>query len=123
MGTRFADSLSLRPGSRITLALKAPLSMARLRVSESGRPVFRDLLLKRRECVFIAFDLLFLNGKDLRVLPLLARKAVLKKLLKRNDHESFTSITSKVTAVYYSIKSLQWTWKESSASGKIRLTR
>jgi bifunctional non-homologous end joining protein LigD len=33
--------------------------------------------------VFIAFDLLFLNGKDLRMLPLLERKATLKKLLRR----------------------------------------
>jgi bifunctional non-homologous end joining protein LigD len=48
-------------------------------VDELGRPVFRDLLFRRRECVFIAFDLLFLNGKDLRTLPLLERKALLKK--------------------------------------------
>jgi len=34
--------------------------------------------------VFIAFDLLFLNGKDLRTLPLLERKALLKKLIRRN---------------------------------------
>jgi bifunctional non-homologous end joining protein LigD len=33
--------------------------------------------------VFIAFDLLFLNGKDLRALPLIERKAALKKLLLR----------------------------------------
>jgi len=33
--------------------------------------------------VFIAFDLLFLNGKDLRTLPLIERKALLKKLLRR----------------------------------------
>jgi len=52
-------------------------------VDELGRPVFRDLLFRRRECVFIAFDLLFLDGKDLRTLPLIDRKAVLKKLLRR----------------------------------------
>jgi ATP dependent DNA ligase domain len=33
--------------------------------------------------VFIAFDLLYLNGKDLRTLPLIDRKAMLKKLLRR----------------------------------------
>jgi ATP dependent DNA ligase domain len=33
--------------------------------------------------VFIAFDLLYLNGKDLRMLPLIERKAALKKLLRR----------------------------------------
>ena len=30
-------------------------------------PVFRDLLFRKRQCVFIAFDLLYLNGKDLRL--------------------------------------------------------
>jgi bifunctional non-homologous end joining protein LigD len=38
---------------------------------------------RRRECVFFAFDLLFLNGEDLRALPLIERKARLKKLLRR----------------------------------------
>src|SRR5262249_55982568 len=38
---------------------------------------------RRRQCVFIAFDLLFLNGKDLRTLPLIERKTALKKLLRR----------------------------------------
>ena len=45
--------------------------------------MFRDLLFRRRQCVFITFDLLFLNGKDLRVLPPIERKATLRKLLKR----------------------------------------
>jgi len=52
-------------------------------LDERGRPNFRDLLFRRRQCIFIAFDLLWLNGKDLRVLPLLERKAALKKLLRR----------------------------------------
>lgn len=50
-------------------------------VDEAGRPIFRDLLFRRRQCVFIAFDILFLNGKDLRTLPLIDRKAALKRLL------------------------------------------
>jgi bifunctional non-homologous end joining protein LigD len=52
-------------------------------VDDAGRPVLRDLLFRRRQCVFIAFDLLYLNGKDLRMLPLIGRKALLKKLLRR----------------------------------------
>ena len=43
----------------------------------------RDLLFRKRQCIFSAFDLLYLNGRDLRVLPLLERKALLKKLLRR----------------------------------------
>jgi bifunctional non-homologous end joining protein LigD len=35
-------------------------------VDNSGRSVFNDLLFRRRECVFFAFDLLHLNGEDLR---------------------------------------------------------
>src|SRR5262249_9992237 len=37
----------------------------------NARPVFRDLLFRRRQCVFTAFELLYLNGKDLRTLPTL----------------------------------------------------
>ena len=52
-------------------------------LDDSGRPVFRDLLFRRRPCVFVAFDLLFLNGKDLRILPLIDRKTMLKNLIQR----------------------------------------
>ena len=54
-------------------------------VDELGRSVFNDLLFRRRECVFFAFDLLFLNGDDLRTLPLIERKARLKKVLRRKQ--------------------------------------
>ena len=33
-------------------------------LDDSGRRVFNDLLFRRRECVFFAFDLLFLNGEE-----------------------------------------------------------
>ncbi|PYR99269.1 MAG: hypothetical protein DMG16_18350 [Acidobacteria bacterium] len=52
-------------------------------LDERGRPNFRVLLFRQRQCIFIAFDLLYLNGKDLRTLPLIERKALLKKLLRR----------------------------------------
>lgn len=52
-------------------------------VDDLGRPTFRDLLFRKGECIFVAFDLLYLNGKDLRTLPLLERKAMLKRLLRR----------------------------------------
>jgi ATP-dependent DNA ligase len=52
-------------------------------VDDSGRSAFNDLLFRRRECVFFAFDLLFLNGEDLRSLPLIERKVRLKRLLRR----------------------------------------
>jgi bifunctional non-homologous end joining protein LigD len=58
-------------------------------VDDSGRPMFRDLLFRKRQCVFFAFDLLYLNGKDLRILPLIERKALLKKLIKRKRTRLF----------------------------------
>jgi len=52
-------------------------------VDDHGRPNFRDLLFRKRQCIFVALDLLYLNGKDLRVLPLIERKAMLTRLLRR----------------------------------------
>ena len=51
-------------------------------VDETGRPIFLDLL-RRKEPCFVAFDLLWLNGEDLRQLPLVERKKRLKRLLRR----------------------------------------
>jgi len=55
-------------------------------VDDAGRSVFRDLLFRHRQCAFIAFDLLYLNGKDLRTSPLIER-TMLKKLLRRKRCE------------------------------------
>src|SRR5215469_15129077 len=54
-------------------------------VDESGRPIFLDLL-RRKEPCFVAFDLLWLNGEDLRTLPLVERKTRLKRLLARRSN-------------------------------------
>jgi bifunctional non-homologous end joining protein LigD len=58
-------------------------------LDESGRPTFRDLIFRKRQCIFIAFDLLYLNGKDLRALPLIERKAMLKSLIRRKRARMF----------------------------------
>jgi bifunctional non-homologous end joining protein LigD len=58
-------------------------------LDESGRPTFRDLIFRNRRCIFIAFDLLHLNGKDLRRLPLIERKAMLKRLIRRKRARMF----------------------------------
>jgi bifunctional non-homologous end joining protein LigD len=50
-------------------------------VDETGRPIFKDLLQKRGIPVYYAFDLLWLEGEDLRTLPLLERKSRLKKVI------------------------------------------
>jgi bifunctional non-homologous end joining protein LigD len=52
-------------------------------VDETGRPIFNDLFERRGEPVYMAFDLLWQGGEDLRSLPLTQRKARLKKLIGR----------------------------------------
>jgi bifunctional non-homologous end joining protein LigD len=43
-------------------------------LDSNGRPQFYDLLRRRSEPVFYAFDLLWLDGEDLRTRPLVDRK-------------------------------------------------
>jgi bifunctional non-homologous end joining protein LigD len=52
----------------------------------SGRPIFSEMLRGRHPMCFIAFDLLWLDGDDLRPLPLIERKARLKRLLRRRSN-------------------------------------
>jgi bifunctional non-homologous end joining protein LigD len=48
---------------------------------ETGRPQFYDLLRANRLRAFVAFDILWLNGLDLRSLPLSQRRATLQSIL------------------------------------------
>ena len=52
----------------------------------SGRPIFMDLLSRRSPACLIAFDLLWLNGEDLRAMPLTERKKRLTRLLRRRSN-------------------------------------
>jgi len=48
-----------------------------------GRSQFMDLMRRRtRDALYYVFDLLWLDGRDLRPLPLLERKAALRQILK-----------------------------------------
>jgi bifunctional non-homologous end joining protein LigD len=49
-----------------------------------GRSIFNELLLRRGCPIFYAFDLLYLNGRDLRQLPLIERKKKLRALLDKS---------------------------------------
>ena len=46
-----------------------------------GKPNFRDLLFRRGEPRFIAFDILWSDGEDLRRLPLIERKRQLRGMV------------------------------------------
>jgi bifunctional non-homologous end joining protein LigD len=51
----------------------------------SGRPIFLDLMRRPNDASYVAFDLLWLNGLDLRRKPLLERKQALARILPRNQ--------------------------------------
>jgi bifunctional non-homologous end joining protein LigD len=50
-------------------------------VDGDGRPQFYDLLRRRGEPIFYAFDCLWLDGRDLRSLPLIVRKGILEGIV------------------------------------------
>jgi bifunctional non-homologous end joining protein LigD len=50
-------------------------------LNDGGKPEFRDLLHRRGEPRFVAFDLLFCDGQDLRYSPLTERKQKLRMIL------------------------------------------
>jgi hypothetical protein len=49
-----------------------------------GRSIFNELLHRKGCPVFYAFDLLYLNGRDLRQLPLIERKEKLRQLIEKS---------------------------------------
>ena len=49
----------------------------------SGRPIFLDLMRRPNDASYVAFDLLWVDGQDLRRKPLLERKLALARLLPR----------------------------------------
>jgi bifunctional non-homologous end joining protein LigD len=54
-------------------------------LDDHGKPQFSDLLFRRGEPRFIAFDLLWCDGQDLRYAPLIERKQRLRAVLPRDD--------------------------------------
>ena len=54
-------------------------------LDERGHTQFNTLMRRRDEARFYAFDLLWLNGEDLRSLPLVDRKALLREIVPANS--------------------------------------
>ena len=52
-------------------------------LDQDGRPDFNALLFGREKPVYIVFDLLFYEGRDLRELPLKERRAILDEVAER----------------------------------------
>ena len=57
-------------------------------VDNEGVSIFNQLMFRRGQPYFYAFDLMWLNGHDLRGLRLIERKERLKKLIVRADSPS-----------------------------------
>jgi bifunctional non-homologous end joining protein LigD len=56
-----------------------------VKLDESGRPVFLDLMRRRGPFCFVAFDLLGVNGRDVRNLPLVVRKRLLREIVPKQS--------------------------------------
>jgi bifunctional non-homologous end joining protein LigD len=54
-------------------------------LDESGMPAFYRLMRRQRQATYFAFDLLWLDGKDLRELPLVERKKILRSILSKKS--------------------------------------
>lgn len=75
--TRFGDLVSAIRG----LDCRAVLDGEIVCLDEHGRPQFFDLLRRRRDPIFYAFDVLWLDGEDVRSRPLVERKKLLKWIM------------------------------------------
>jgi bifunctional non-homologous end joining protein LigD len=53
-------------------------------LDSEGRSIFNELLFRRGAPIFYAFDLLYLNGRDLRQLPLIERKEKLRAVIEKS---------------------------------------
>ena len=70
--------------SQLSLKLSADdavLDGEMVKLDKSGRPVFLDLMRGRGPFSFVAFDLLAVNGQDVRSLPLIERKRLLREIV------------------------------------------
>jgi ATP-dependent DNA ligase len=52
-------------------------------LDEIGKPIFNDLLFRRREPVYVAFDVLNVEGADVRGMPMKDRRAILDRVVMR----------------------------------------
>jgi ATP-dependent DNA ligase len=79
-------------------------------VDETGRPQFYDLLRRARAPAYVGFDLLWLDGADLRSLPLSERRQRLQAVLPATSpivSEAF-SVTGRNRSKWPSPKPERW---------------
>ena len=79
-GNVYKSFVPLRDSLR-TLKCEAVLDGEIVVLDGDGRAQFYDLLRRRGEPVFYAFDCLMRQGRDLRSLPLIRRKKILERIV------------------------------------------
>ena len=76
---------------------------------------------KSTSIVLVAFDLLYLNGRDLRKVPLFQRKAELKKIIAGTEVQFSESFEVDGPEVYkHACRSASRVWSQRSATAAIR---
>jgi bifunctional non-homologous end joining protein LigD len=89
--TRFGE---LEPKLREhLLAWEAILDGEIVSLDQTGRPMFHDLFAARGPVAYVAFDLLWVDGRDLRGLPLEERKARLERVLPEDTNDLLKVLT------------------------------
>jgi ATP-dependent DNA ligase len=66
---------------RVIGGLRTAAARVRHVLDPSGRPQFYDLLRKRGEPIFYVFDILWLDGRDVRDVPLMKGKELLRSIV------------------------------------------
>ncbi len=72
-------------------------------LDEDGRPRFNDLLFRRREPSYVAFDVLFVDGEDVRAAPLKERKALLEKVVRRHRMQKSEPVLGEGIAAFRAV--------------------
>jgi bifunctional non-homologous end joining protein LigD len=81
-GNRFSSFSELCAGIEFSLKARHAILDGEIAcLDDQGYSQFNELLFRRGTPLFCAFDLLHLDGKDLRSLPLIERKRTLRKIV------------------------------------------
>ena len=72
-------------------------------LDEDGRPRFNDLLFRRREPSYVVFDVLFVDGEDVRAAPLKERKALLEKVVRRHRMQKSEPVLGEGIAAFRAV--------------------
>ena len=65
--------------------------------------MFNDLMFGRREPVYVAFDVLFVEGEDVRIAPLKERKALLANIVRRYRLQKFEPVLGEGVAAFKAV--------------------